>query len=389
MFRNHVTTQLSAYCHDEPGQDEARRVAEHLLHCQQCRKEYEVIRLGVQLASRLVREPAPETLWTELEIRLDQAEATSRTTPLQHGEKAASAQRKSFFALPSFKMVAAGAALLLLVGFGAFWFYARLSRPSWEVTRLEGQPKVGWRFISAAGRLAVGEWLVTDNSSRARIDVGVIGQVEVEPNSQVKLLQAREDDHRLSLRRGKMHAFIWAPPRRFYVDTPSAVAVDLGCAYTLEVNDDGQGLLSVTSGWVAFEQDGRESFVPATAMCVTRPGFGPGTPYFSDASDEFKAALAQFDVAKSDEAARAAALETILAQSRRHDALTLWHLLSRTNEAERVQVYDRLAALIPPPNDVTPEGVLRGDRQMLDAWWDKLELGSAGFWRRWKGPVPK
>jgi FecR protein len=219
--------------------------------------------------------------------------------------------------------------------------------------------------------------------------VGVIGQVEVEPNSQVKLLQARDDDHRLSLRRGKMHAFIWAPPRKFYVDTPSAVAVDLGCAYTLEVNDDGQALLSVTSGWVAFEQDGRESFVPQAAMCITRPGFGPGTPYFGDAADEFKAALAKFDTAKSDEAARAAALETVLAQSRRHDALTLWHLLSRTNESERGQVYDRLAALIPPPNDITREGVLRGDRQMLDVWWEKLELGRADFWRLWKGPVPK
>ena len=382
MFRKHVTTQLSAYCHDQLGQGEARRVAEHLLTCQRCRKAYEEIKLGVQLASRLVREPAPETLWAELESRLDQAEAAARN-------EAARRQRRSFFALPSFKIVAASATLLLLVGCGACWFYLRLSRPSWEVTRLDGSPKVGWRFISAAGRLAVGEWLVTDHASRARIDVGGIGQVEVEPNSQVQLLQARAEDHRLSLRRGKMHAFIWAPPRQFYVDTPSAVAVDLGCAYTLEVNDDGQALLSVTSGWVAFEQEGRESFVPQGARCVTRPGFGPGTPYFSDASEEFKAALAQFDVAKPDEAARAAALAIVLAQAGRHDALTLWHLLSRTNESERGQVYDQLAKLIPPPPDVTRAGVLRGDQQMLDAWWEKLALGSADFWRRWKGPVPK
>ena len=32
----------------------------------------------------------------------------------------------------------------------------------------------------------------------------------------------------LALARGKMEAFIWAPPRQFFVDTPSAVAVDLG-----------------------------------------------------------------------------------------------------------------------------------------------------------------
>jgi hypothetical protein len=38
---------------------------------------------------------------------------------------------------------------------------------------------------------------------------------------------------------------IWAPPRLFFVDTPSAVAADLGCSYTLEVKDDGAGVLRV------------------------------------------------------------------------------------------------------------------------------------------------
>ena len=379
MFRNHVTRQLSAYCHDELGQEESRCVAEHLLTCERCRKGYEEIRLGAQLASRLAREPAPATLWDELEMKLEQGAA----------DQTADAQRSLWLVLPAFKFAAAGVVLALVIGLGAGWFYLRMTRPSWEVTNIEGTPRIGARAFGASGRMRTGDWLVTDNSSRAKIDVGEIGQVQIEPNSEVKLVAARETENRLSLQRGKLHAFIWAPPRRFYVDTPSAVAVDLGCAYTLEVNDDGQGLLSVTSGWVAFEQDGRESFVPREAMCVTRPGFGPGTPYFSDATDELKAALAKFDTAKSDAIVRTAALESVLGQARQRDALTLWHLLARTPENERGQLYDKLATLIPPPPEVTREGVLRGDQQMFDAWWEKLELGSADFWRKWKGPVPK
>jgi hypothetical protein len=172
------------------------------------------------------------------------------------------------------------------------------------------------------------------------------------------------------------------------VDTPSAVAVDLGCAYTLEVGEDGQGLLSVVAGWVAFEWQGRESFVPAMAMCVTRPGLGPGTPYFSDASEDFQNALAIFDVAESGSDARGAALQTTLAKSRKRDALTLWHLLARTDGDDRRRVYSRLAELIPPPPQVTPEAVMSGDRAALALWWEKLELGSAEWWRIWKGPVP-
>jgi hypothetical protein len=185
-----------------------------------------------------------------------------------------------------------------------------------------------------------------------------------------------------------MQAIIWAPPRQFYVDTPSAVAVDLGCAYTLEVGEDGQGLLSVVAGWVAFEWQGRESFVPAMAMCVTRPRLGPGTPYFSDASEEFQNALAIFDVAEIGSDARSNALQTTLVKSRKRDALTLWHLLARTDGDDRLRVYNRLAELIPPPPQVTPEAVIRGDHTALDLWWEKLELGSAEWWRIWKGPVP-
>jgi len=376
MFWNHVSEQLSAYCHGELRPEESRRVAEHLMSCRRCRDEYEETRFVAQLASRLshdlAREQAPAALWAELEVMIDRSE-----TP----------RRKPRLAGTPLRIALAGAAALALA-IGVFWFYPRASRPAWDVTRIEGAPKVGSKAVMEAGKLRVGEWLVTDDSSRAEIRVGEIGQALIEPGSRVRLVEAKADEHRLALARGKMQAFIWAPPRQFYVDTPSAVAVDLGCAYTLEVGDDGQGLLSVIAGWVAFEWKGRESFVPAMAMCVTRPQLGPGTPYFSDASEDFQNALAIFDVAESGSDARLNALQSVLAKSRKRDALTLWHLLVGADGGDRLRVYDRLAELIPPPPQATPEAVMRGDRGALDLWWEKLELGSAEWWRIWKGPVP-
>jgi hypothetical protein len=32
--------------------------------------------------------------------------------------------------------------------------------------------------------------------------------------------------------------------------------------------------------------------------------------------------------------------------------------------------------------------VLRGDKAMLDAWWNELGLESAAWWRLWKQPPP-
>jgi hypothetical protein len=115
---------------------------------------------------------------------------------------------------------------------------------------------------------------------------------------------------------------------------------------------------------------GRESVVPAGARCETRPGIGPGTPYFEDAPAVLRTALEQLDF----ENGGARALGVVLAGARRRDSLTLWHLLLKASPAEQDRVYDRLAALVPPPPGVTREGVLRRDPRMLDLWQAEVEM---------------
>ncbi len=154
---------------------------------------------------------------------------------------------------------------------------AQNNLPSWNVETLAGTPKVGNSFEN--GKLSVGQFLETDANSRAKVEVANIGNVEIAPNSRVQLVNSTSNEHRLSLERGILQAKILAPPRLFIVDTPSAVAVDLGCAYTLEVDKDGNSKLHVTSGFVALEKGGRESIVPAGAIALTKKGKGIGTPF--------------------------------------------------------------------------------------------------------------
>jgi hypothetical protein len=177
------------------------------------------------------------------------------------------------------------------------------------------------------------------------------------------------------------------------VDTPSAVAVDLGCIYTLHVDDSGAGLLRTTMGWVGFKLKGRESFIPAGAVCATRPKIGPGTPYFDDATPAFREALSRFDFEATTPEERGTLLGVLIGDARKKDALTFWHLLSRVTDADRPSVFDRLASLAPPPAGVTREGILRLDRPMLDAWWDSLGYGEVFVWRTyersWSQTPPK
>ena len=122
---------------------------------------------------------------------------------------------------------------------------------------------------------------------------------------------------------------------------------------------------------------------------MIRPHIGPGTPYFEDASQMLREALIKFDFDPGTAEQRSSELTVVLSQARKRDALTLWHLLSRVDESERSRVYDRLALLDPPPPHVTRAGVLRLDRQMLDLWWNELNLGDMSLWRTWERSWPE
>lgn len=390
MFSKHVTKELSAYCNREVTNDRSRQIAEHLIRCYPCRSKFEEIKLGVKLAERLPQLSAPDSLWPDLQTRLAAEAETDKTA----ARKRSSLSFKVWH--PGFAGALAG--LLLVTVFGSLWLYTRESRPFWQVARLNGAPRIGSARMDEKGRLAVGQWLETDSNSRAQIEVSSIGQVEIDTNTRVRLVETRLTEHRLELAHGKMSARIWAPPRLFFVDTPAGVAADMGCAYTLEVDDEGVGLLHVTSGWVALQLKDRESMVPAGATCATRPGVGPGTPYFDDASEIFRKALSSFDFGPQNES-KIPNLDLILMDARPRDTLTLWHMLGRVDGNDRVRVYERMTALAPPPDGVTREGILQLNKQMLQLWKDKLETTWSGddgsrlhktwinFWTRTLGKV--
>jgi hypothetical protein len=303
---------------------------------------------------------------------------------------AASVVTRSRMRPMAFVMALSGiAATIAIVGF-SWWAERPASSPAMPgltVVRVAGAPTIESRAMDARGELQVGRWLETDKTARASVDVGDIGRVEIDPDTRIGLVSTSPTNYRLQLARGTLHALIWAPPGQFFVETSSSTAVDLGCAYTMNMNDEGIGVVKVTSGWVGFEWQGHESFIPAGAVCITRPGLGPGTPHFEDTSAAFQAALDVIDLGRGSPDAKIAAIGRVLAESRERDKVTLWHLLSRVDESQRDRVFDRLAAFAPPPVGVTRDGIRAGGKNakdMLDKWWDALGLGTASWWRTWK-----
>jgi hypothetical protein len=239
---------------------------------------------------------------------------------------------------------------------------------SWQIAGLEGEAQLGRNRAALQMNVQTGQVLRTESGAHIQLEAMDLGRVDLGPGSELRAASTR----RLELARGELHAFIWARPGQFVVDTPSARAVDLGCEYTIHVDPAGNGLLRVAMGWVAFQADGHESFIPQGAACVTRKKEGPGIPYYEDAPEPLRAGIASRD------------LSAILSSARPRDGLTLWHLLARVSPGERGIVFDRFAGLVPLPPEVTREGIIRLDPKMMDLSWNALNLENTDWWRGWE-----
>ena len=185
---------------------------------------------------------------------------------------------------------------------------------------LIGRPRVGASVLVGEGRMAMGQ-AAHRRGSRAKMAVSDIGQVTVDESTRVRLADTRDGHHRLALERGTLHAVITAPPGQFVVNTPSATATDLGCIYSLHVDDDESGMLSVEVGWVAFEERGRESFVPAGASSRTDRKNGPGTPRYNDTEQASRCARRRRQRPRC--GAQSRSLRFVLEHARGRDAMTL------------------------------------------------------------------
>lgn len=198
-------------------------------------------------------------------------------------------------------------------------------------------------------------WFETGAGESATVQIADIGQVRVEPESRLRLVESGKTKHRLELTRGVLHASVDAPPRLFVVDTPQATAVDLGCAYTLRVTENGTEL-TVESGLVALEGLGRVSVVLEGMRARTRPHSAPTTPLSLEASPALVEAVERFD--RRDDAR---ALLGISISAHATDAATLWHVIQRAPSPERELLIARLETFVPAPPS----------RSMED-WWEAI-----------------
>jgi hypothetical protein len=241
------------------------------------------------------------------------------------------------------------------------------------------------RVVGGREQLAPGTWF-TATQGRRELALGHLGEITLEEGTRLQVHRLAADEARLFLERGALEAKVSgaARPRFFQVATPASVCVDLGCRYTLRVDEHGDAVVRVMTGRVAFENGGREVYVPALATCKAYKDRGAGTPRFEDARQELVAALDAFDrsVRSGTETRRQLARMVLALLREPKDALPAWHLLQDDDPAIVVAAEQALEKLGGRPESLA-EGSGRPGPLARQVWKRHL----AKQWRKNRQPA--
>ncbi|HEX5061982.1 MAG TPA: FecR domain-containing protein [Kofleriaceae bacterium] len=236
----------------------------------------------------------------------------------------------------------------------------------------------------AHGVLPVGGQLDT-GPHEASLTIADIGSAELGKQTRVRLERTDRERHQLSLERGHMHAKVAAPPRLFAVSTKHTEVVDLGCEYTIDVDDTGAGSICVATGLVELATASRATVVVPEGACATiLAGQRPGLPHARDARPELVSAIDAYD--RGDPAA----FDRLLTLAERRDAITLIALAAIEGDPNPSpkgcvvgrcrSVLERLMELSPPPDaEITVDSALT-DPNHFGAWRNDILEIYYGMW---------
>lgn len=224
----------------------------------------------------------------------------------------------------------------------------------------------------ASGVLPVGGQLDT-GAHEASLSIADIGWAQLGRDTRVRLDRTDRERHQLSLERGHLHARVTAPPRLFAVATKHTEVVDLGCEYTIDVDDAGAGEICVHSGLVELgTKSGAVVTAPEGSCAAILAGQKPGLPHVKEVSAELAAAIHAYE--RGEPGAR----DRLLAAATDRDAITL--IAAAAIDPQPAAVLGRLMELSPPPDaEISVESALAKPEHFATWKKDVLEV-YFGMW---------
>lgn len=257
---------------------------------------------------------------------------------------------------------------LVLIAVGYFIYDFMLINSPWKVRTVSGNVIINGQ-VSQSSRWEEGESLLTDQFTKAVVNVPNTGRIEVGENTLLVLKKAKDGSNRVKLVNGSIRIINSNPMPNLEIELNNSELIDRGGTFEVSVDDELIARVQVEFGFLEIMQRGRTYYIDEGYICEMHPDKHPGTPYRFDASDLLKSEVLKFDYQNGGDQS----VEIIINSAAESDMLTLLALITRTSESYRSILFNKIASYFPPPPDVTREGISRLDADMLESWWFEIE----------------
>lgn len=271
----HPERAMQRYFSGELGPRREAALRRHLARCEECRSYYEAQIKLLRIARGSAEEPTEDEEERLLARVLRAAEVEGLLSPgASRAPKPATSSRESIFTraldhLLLAPVASAGAAAIVLmtfVGAGALVTGGLLSpEPVATIVEARGLVVAGESIAAEdAGGLSIheGEYLTTDSSGLAEIDLHSGGKLRLFPGTRGHL----EEGGRLVLmEQGRVWCQVDASSSPFVVRTPGGSAKVLGTSFVVEHDADGQTEVRVLEGRVEVTDAAEMGRVEVTA----------------------------------------------------------------------------------------------------------------------------
>lgn len=384
-FCDEVEKLIDDFLEGEIAPKDKEIMESHLAGCAQCKKYLDntselILRLGTASGKyEYLNSQEKDSIWTKISERTDFTNVPDRLP-----DPAALSSRNSkngfvyrfryaFAALTVFFVVSVIYLSVKNLNLGDISITQQdvFGMPTyWKVTNLDGTPYISNEAMAKLDSIRDGQFIITNDSSRAELYIADIGRVIVEPNTKLMIIKGEDGKNRISVEYGTVDAQMKPVPDPISFVLPSAIAYDQGGSYKLTVDSTGDGLFYVKEGKVEVVSGDRQSVVPAGSLVMTKNGVGVGTPFSANSSSVFKKALYNFDFGSCD----LSCVTTIVNEATSFDAVTLVNMLPKVDQDLKDKVYSKAIVIAPPPPKVPRADSLPGFNEAdVKIWVDKIQ----------------
>ena len=257
---------------------------------------------------------------------------------------------------------------LILIGAGYTVFdFLKLNSP-WEVEWKYGNYSING-IENANLELAKGQTLATKDSSQVILYVPQTGRVELNSNSSVTLLKAKNGGNKILFNRGSIKIITTAIIPYLSVEIGKYIVRDVGGVFSIKVINPELTTVFIDFGMAEILYNGKSFMLDEGYNIDLIKGRQPGTPYRFDATDSLKHLIKIFDDKNGDDEL----VDKIVEQAQKSDALSLLALIPKVSPVKRQILFQKISNYFSPPKDVTRMGIVTLDLDMVNSWWNEIE----------------